>query len=119
DFSGMVGGGKVDVTGVVGYAGGELSYNLDVEATDVRVRYPEGASTSADAELSLRGTSQRSTLSGSISVLRTGFNPRTDFSSILGKASEPVRTPSARVGPLSGMHFDIRIETAPDIMFES
>jgi translocation and assembly module TamB len=119
DFSGLVGGGKVDVSGVVGYAGGEVSYHVDVTATDVRVRYPEGASTSADAELSLRGTSQRSTLSGSISVLRTGFNPRTDFSSILGKATEPVRTPSARAGPLSSMHFDVRIETAPDISFES
>jgi len=119
DFSGQVGGGKVELSGVVGYAGRELSYHVDVEATDVRVRYPEGASTSADAELNLRGTSQRSTLSGSISVLRTGFNPRTDFASILGKASEPVRTPSARVGPLSGMHFDVRIETAPDISFES
>ena len=118
-FSGQVGGGTVELSGVVGYAGGELSYHVDVEATDVRVRYPEGASTSGDAELNLRGTSQRSTLSGSISVLRTGFNPRTDFSSILGKASAPVRTPSARVGPLSGMHFDIRIETAPDISFES
>jgi translocation and assembly module TamB len=69
--------------------------------------------------LNLRGTTQRSMLSGTLTVLRTGFNPRTDFSSILGKASEPVRTPSARVGPLGGMQFDIRIETAPDISFES
>jgi len=30
-----------------------------------------------------------------------------------------VHTPSARVGPLSGMHFDVRIETAPNISFET
>jgi len=78
-----------------------------------------GASTSSNAELSLRGTSQRSTLSGLIVVTRTGFNPRTDLSSILGKAAGPVHTPSARVGPLSGMHFDVRIETAPNISFET
>jgi len=92
---------------------------VDSSAKGVRVRYPEGVSTTANAELSLHGTSQRSTLSGLITVLRTGFAPRTDFSSILGKASEPVRTPSSRIGPLSGMQFDVRVQTAPDISFES
>jgi len=119
NLKGVVGGGNVALSGVVGYAGDDLSYRVDASAQDVRVRYPEGVSTSADAELSLRGSTQRSTLSGTVTVLRTGFNPRTDFSSILGKASQPVRTPSARSGPLSGMQLDIRIETAPDISFES
>jgi translocation and assembly module TamB len=119
NLKGVVGGGNVALSGVVGYAGNDLSYRVDASAQDVRVRYPEGVSTSADAELSLRGSTQRSTLSGTVTVLRTGFNPRTDFSSILGKASQPVRTPSARSGPLSGMQLDIRIETAPDISFES
>ncbi len=119
NLEGVVGGGKIALSGVVGYAGSGFSYRVDASAQDVRVRYPEGVSTSANAELSLRGSTQRSTLSGAITVLRTGFTPRTDFSSILGKASQPVRTPSARSGPLSGMQFDIRIETAPDISFES
>jgi translocation and assembly module TamB len=119
DFTGAVGGGKISLSGVVGFTGGELSYRVDANAKDVRVRYPEGVSTSADAELSLHGTSERSTLSGLVTVLRTGFTPRTDFSSILGKAAEPVRTPSARTGPLGGMRFDVRVETAPDISFES
>ena len=119
DFTGVVGGGKISLTGVVGFAGGELTYRVDAGAKDVRVRYPEGVSTTANAALSLRGTSQRSTLSGLITVLRTGFAPRSDFSSLIGRASEPVRTPSARTGILSGMQFDVRIETAPGISFES
>jgi translocation and assembly module TamB len=119
NLTGQVGGGAITLRGAIGYSGGELSYRVDATAKNVRVRYPEGASTSANAELSLRGTTQRSMLSGAITVMRTGFNPRTDFSSILGKASEPVRTPSARAGPLGGMQFDVRIETAPDISFES
>jgi translocation and assembly module TamB len=119
NLTGLVGGGKLALSGVIGYAGGDFSYRVDAKAQDVRVRYPEGVSTSADAELSLHGSTQRSTLSGTVTVLRTGFTPRTDFSSILGKASEPVRTPSARTGPLNGMQFDVRIETAPDISFES
>jgi translocation and assembly module TamB len=119
NLTGTVGGGSIKLTGDVGLVGADLSYRVDAAAANVRVRYPEGVSTSANANLSLRGTSQRSTLSGIVTVLRTGFTPRTDFSSILFQASQPVRTPSARVGPLSGMQFDVRIETAPDISFES
>lgn len=118
-LTGSVGGGRIQLTGDIGLAGPELSYRVDATARDVRVRYPEGVSTSANADLSLRGTSQRSTLSGLVTVLRTGFTPRTDFSSILFQASQPVRTLSARPGPLSGMRFDVRLETAPDISFES
>jgi translocation and assembly module TamB len=119
NLHGAVGGGRVELSGIVAYSGADYSYHVDAKAQDVRVRYPEGVSTSSNAELSLHGSTQRSTLSGTVTILRTGFTPRTDFSSILGKASEPVRTPSARTGLLGGMQFDVRIETAPDISFES
>jgi translocation and assembly module TamB len=52
-------------------------------------------------------------------VLRTGINLQSDFSSILAKSAEPVRTPSARKGPLAGLSFDVQIETAPDVQLES
>jgi translocation and assembly module TamB len=85
----------------------------------LRLRYPEDFSTVADASLSLTGASDSSTLSGHITVLRTGFNPRSDFSSILAKSAEPVRTPSAQTGLLANMHFDVEIDSAPDITFQS
>jgi translocation and assembly module TamB len=119
NLTGSVGGGQIKLTGDIGLAGEELSYRIDAAARNVRVRYPEGVSTTSNADLNLRGTSERSTLSGRITVLRAGFTPRSDFSSMLFQASQPVRTPAARVGPLSGMRFDITIETAPDISFES
>src|SRR5262249_30488473 len=34
-LTGQVGGGNVELTGVIGYAGGELSYRVDVKAKDV------------------------------------------------------------------------------------
>ena len=58
-------------------------------------------------------------LSGTVTILRTGINLQSDFSSILAKSAEPVRTPSARKGLLGGMSFDVQIETAPDIQLES
>ncbi|MEX2264274.1 MAG: translocation/assembly module TamB domain-containing protein [Bryobacteraceae bacterium] len=119
NFSGETGGGKVTLGGFVGFSGGEVIYRVEANASQVRVRYPEGVSTSADAALELTGTSRRSLLSGTVTILRTGFNPRTDFGSVLAKASEPVRTPAVRTGPLGNMQLDIKMETSPDISFQS
>jgi translocation and assembly module TamB len=94
-------------------------FRLFARATEVRVRYPEGVSTVANATLNLTGTSDRSMLSGEITVLRTSFNPQSDFSAVLAKSAEPVRTPAARTGLLGGLNFDVHIETSPDIQFQS
>ncbi|MGH9721585.1 MAG: translocation/assembly module TamB domain-containing protein [Bryobacteraceae bacterium] len=118
DLKGEVGGGKVSAGGFVGF-GDELTYRLTLNASQVRVRYPEGVSTTADAALNLTGAARNSVLSGSVTILRTGFNPRTDLSSILAKTAEPVKTPSARTGFLGGIHLDVQIETSPTISFES
>jgi translocation and assembly module TamB len=118
-MTGETGGGKVSLTGFAGYGGGELVFRLHAKADEVRIRYPEGVSTVTNSDLTLTGTSERSMLSGTITVVRTGFNPQSDFSSILAKSAEPVRTPQARTGFLGGMNFDVQIETAPDITFQS
>ena len=38
---------------------------------------------------------------------------------MLGKSAEPVETPAARTGFLGGLNFDIQINTAPDVQFQS
>ncbi len=118
-FSGETGGGRITLGGFVTYAGGAPIVRLVARADAVRVRYPEGVSTVADADLRLTGTNARSTLTGTVTVLRTGFNPQSDFSSIIAKSAEPVRTPSARTGFLGGLNFDVQITTDPDIEVQS
>jgi translocation and assembly module TamB len=118
-LSGETGGGKIDLSGFASYGGGQLIFRLHASAREVRVRYPEGVSTVANASLNLTGTSDSSMLSGTLTVLRSGINLQSDFSSILAGSAEPVQTPSARKGLLGGMSFDVLIETAPDIQLES
>jgi translocation and assembly module TamB len=118
-LSGETGGGKIDLSGFVSYGGGQLVFRLRAQAHEVRVRYPEGVSTVANANLNLTGTSDSSMLSGTVTVLRTAINLQSDFSSILAKSAEPVRTPSAQKGLLGGMSFDVQIETSPEIQMES
>jgi translocation and assembly module TamB len=113
------GGGKVTVTGFVSYRGGETDLHLDLAANQVRLRYPEGVSTLANAKLNWTGTTQRSLVSGTVTILRSGFTPRTDFASILASSSQPARIPSSRTGLLGGIDFDIQIETSSDVQVQS
>jgi translocation and assembly module TamB len=119
-FTGETGGGKIELTGFAAYgADGPTVFRLHATALQVRVRYPEGVSTVANADLRFTGTTASSILSGTITVLRTGFNPQSDFSSLLAQSSEPVRTPAARPGLLGGLTYDIQVATAPDIQVQS
>jgi len=118
-FTGETGGGKIELSGFAAYSGDEALFRVHARAEQVRVRYPEGVSTVANARLDLTGTPARSELSGTITILRTGFNLQSDFSSLIAKSAEPVRTPAARSGLLGGLNFDVQIETAPDTQFQS
>ncbi len=118
-LSGESGGGKLTLSGFAGYTGEALVFRLHADAQAVRVRYPEDFSTVANASLNLTGASDSSMLSGQVTILRTGFNPHSDFSSVLAKSAGPVRTTAAQTGLLANMHFDVEIETAPDITFQS
>lgn len=121
-LAGESGGGKFSLTGFVGFGGPSLVYRLQAVATGVRVRYPEGASTTVNANLSLTGTSEDSLLAGNVSLVRAGFNPRTDFTSMLAETagSNAQTTPVAAGNEyLRGMQFDLRIESAPNLEFQT
>ncbi len=119
NLEGETGGGQIRITGFASYAAGRPVFGLQAETTGVRIRYPEGISTVANAKLNFTGTSDRSILSGNVLVLRSAFNLQSDFGSLLAKSEEPVRTPSANTGFLGGMTIDVQIQTAPDVQIES
>ena len=119
-FTGETGGGKIELSGFAAYGGdGPTVFRLHATAHQVRVRYPEGVSTVANADLRFTGTTLNSILSGNITVLRTGFNPQSDFSSLLAQSSGPARTSAARPGLLGGLTYDVQVSTAPDVQVQS
>jgi translocation and assembly module TamB len=121
-LAGESGGGKFSLTGFVGFGGPALVYRLQAVATEVRVRYPEGASTTVNANLNLTGTSEDSLLGGTLSIVRAGFNPRTDFGSMLAETARtnmPVSPAAASNEYLRGMQFDLKIESAPNLEFQT
>lgn len=113
------GGGKLRLSGYVGLAGGQALYRLAARLDDVRVRYPEGVSTTATADLSFSGTTTQSTLTGLVSIRRIGFNPKTDVGGLLASTANPVSTPAAPNPFLRGMVLDVRIETIPNLELQT
>jgi len=118
-LKGETGGGEIELTGFTLFGAGPLVFRLHARAHEVRIRYPEGVSTVADASLNFTGTEERSMLAGTITILRSGINLQSDFSSLLAKSAQPVHTPSAQPGLVGGMNFDVQIDTSPDIQFQS
>jgi translocation and assembly module TamB len=119
DLAGESGGGKVRLGGFASISGGALAFRLRADATGVRLRYPQGVSTVADAQLALVGTTERSVLSGTVTVERLAFNPKTDLGSILSAAAAPPETPAGTGGFSRNLQLDVQIQTAPDITFQS
>jgi translocation and assembly module TamB len=92
---------------------------VQAKAEGVRVRYPEGVSSTSSADLTWTGTLDRSLISGDVTVTRVGFNPRSDLGSILAKSTEPVQTPRRGNRVLDNLQFDVHIVTSAQARFET
>ncbi len=116
-LSGESGGGAIvfEAGSFVGFSGQTLIYHAQAKAQQVRYRSPEGISITANANLSLSGTSERSTLAGTVTVTRAAFSPHTDVGSLLASTAKPVSVPATPNAYLTGMQLDIRIDSGPDL----
>jgi translocation and assembly module TamB len=113
----QTGGGDLTMSGFLQF-GRELTYSLQARADNVRIRYPEGVSTTASATLNWSGTTSRSLMTGVTTIRRAGFNPRTDVGGLLAM-SKPTAAPATPSEFLRGLQFDVRIETIPNLQFQT
>ncbi len=113
----QTGGGTLNVGGFLAYRKG-LYWDLTATGHDVRLRYPPGVSSSADATLRYTGTAKSSLLSGDVVVNRFGMNPRFDFANYLAQSRKaPMIT---TLNPfLENMRLDLHITSAPELRVET
>ena len=78
-LTGQVGGGQVSIGGSLRYRP-YPQFDIAVEATSVRLRYPEGLRSVLDGNLTWAGTTAASTLSGRVLVGALSFTPDFDIS---------------------------------------
>jgi translocation and assembly module TamB len=113
----LTGGGELNVGGYLAYRNG-LYFDLTATGHDIRLRYPPGVSSSADAALRYTGSAKSSMLSGDIVVNRFGMNPRFDFASYLAQSKKAPAI--ATLNPfLDNLRLDLHITSAPDLRVET
>ena len=111
------GGGLIRLGGYMQY-GRYLEFNVTAQGEDVRLRYPPGMSSTANADLRLSGTSNGALLSGELQITRFSLSPGFDFGSYLSSnRSSNVLTGSDSL--LNRIKFDLHIYTTPDLRFDS
>ena len=119
NLSGKSGGGDIsfETGSFLGFRGTALVYRLQATARNVRYRSEDGISVTADGSLALVGTSDSSVLSGSVSLTRAAFNPRTDVGALLASTTTPVAaTPNQY---LQGLQLDVRVLTERTLEVET
>jgi translocation and assembly module TamB len=112
------GGGTLDLKGDATYFNQQLNFNLTATGKDVRLRYPPGVSSTADAELHWIGTRTASTVSGDISINKMAVTPGFDFSAYLQRSGQ-FSTVTAANSPLNNVKLDIHVVTAPELQMRT
>jgi translocation and assembly module TamB len=117
-LSAKSGGGLLNIGGYIAYRNG-LYFDLTAKGDDIRLRYPEGVSSVANADLHLTGTTRSSLLAGDVLVTKFGINPRFDFALYLAR-SRQVEDSRAQKNPvLDSMRLDIHVITTADLRVET
>ena len=117
ELTAVTGGGRLKLGGSVSYAQ-ELVFHLTAEGHDIRLRYPEGVSSSVDASFSFSGTTSNAMLSGDVTVIRLALNPRFDFASYLVK-TQLVSAPLDPKAPANNIKLDVHVVSTPQLQVQT
>jgi len=110
------GGGLIKVGGFVTYHHG-LYADLTADAKDVRIRYPEGVTSTASASIRLQGNQASTLVSGKVMLTGFAINADVDFASLANAGG--VSLPPNPNSPSNKVRLDIRIASAPSLNFQN
>jgi translocation and assembly module TamB len=111
------GGGELQLGGYITYANG-IFLDLTASGRDIRLRYPEGISSQATADLRLVGTAQSAVLSGDVTVTKFGITPQFDLATYVERAKQQPIT----AGPdstLNNIRVDVHVVSTPELRVET
>jgi len=112
----QTGGGTLALGGLVNYSHG-FSFDLTATSKDIRLRYPPGVSSYADADLHFSGTPDNSLLSGTVTITRFAVSPQFDLAYYLQRFTQATSVAGTQ-SPLNNLRFDLHIVTAQELRVE-
>lgn len=117
-LSGTTGGGTVALTGATTYHSGVLLLDFGATARGVRLRYPPGVSSTANADLRLTGNANSALLSGDVVVTKLAVTPGFDFGAYIEKSRQAtVLTQNDSLQ--SRLKLDVHVVTTPELEMQT
>jgi translocation and assembly module TamB len=118
NLSGTTGGGTVALTGAATYHSGVFLLDFGATARGVRLRYPPGVSSTANADLRLTGNANSALLSGDVVVTKLAVTPGFDFGAYIEKSRQAtVLTQNDSLQ--SRLKLDVHVVTTPELEMQT
>ncbi|HEV8384625.1 MAG TPA: translocation/assembly module TamB domain-containing protein, partial [Candidatus Acidoferrales bacterium] len=120
NMTGEAGGGRVVLSGTLTYGEGfdAVRYDLALQASHVRVRYPEGMSWLTNGTLHFTGTRYAGMLSGRVLVERLLLAEGFDLAALMVASREGVRGPATTSPYLRNLQFEVEAASTQDARLE-
>jgi len=113
----MTGGGQLSLGGYLSYQNGFFA-NLTATGKGVRIRYPQGVSSLADASFSLQGPRNNMLLSGNVQITRFAISPDFDFAALAQQAGG-VQAVAPLDAPSNHIRLDVHFTSSPQLNFQN
>jgi translocation and assembly module TamB len=117
-LSGTTGGGSVALTGSATYQNGMFLFDLGATARDVRLRYPPGVSSTANADVRLTGNTKSALLSGNVVVTKLAVTPGFDFAAYIERSKQTAVLSESDALP-SRLKLDVHVVTTPELQMQT
>ena len=117
-LSAMSGGGLLSVGGFLAYQRG-IYADLSVTGKEVRIRYPMGVTSLADARLQLQGSQNNLLLSGDVLITRFSTNSDLDIAALVARTNTTVQTIVPPEAPSNHIRLDVHIASSPQLNFQN
>ncbi len=118
DLRGTTGGGTIALSGSVSYDRGVAQLDVGATAQGVRLRYPPGVSSTANANLRLTGTSNSAVLSGDVVVTKLAVTPGFDFGAYLERSRQAI-TFTQTDSLANRLRLDVHVTTTPELQMQT
>ncbi len=117
NLTAMTGGGLLSLAGYLAYQHG-LYADLTATGNGIRIRYPQGVSSLANASLHLQGTQNNLLLSGDVLITRFTVSPDLDIAALAAQTNgiEAIAPPDA---PSNHIRLDVHIASSPQLNFQN
>ena len=118
-MSGKTGGGLVTLEGSGAYDRGVFNMDFNAKARGVRLRYPPGVSSTADANLRVSGSTNSALVSGDVLVTKLSVTPGFDFGAYLERAKTGSSVATRPDTVANRVKLDVHVRTTPELQMQT